>query len=73
MAEYIVEYPDDLVAEGYVEQFVGIHECIVRCKDCKYFYDFEDRCSKFAYDNGAIFVSSIVNPNGFCAWGERRK
>ena len=45
---------------------------LVRCKDCKYFYDFDNRCSKFFYNNNAIFASAIVEPDGFCAWGADR-
>lgn len=37
MAEFIVDYPDDLIAEGYAEECINIHERIVRCRDCKHF------------------------------------
>ena len=49
---------------------------IVRCKDCKYYYEAENyhpngnyvmRCCKYfdTYDDE-------VEPDGFCKWGERR-
>lgn len=36
MAEFIVEYPDDLIAEGYVTNCINIHERITRCRSCKH-------------------------------------
>lgn len=74
MAEFVVEYPDDLVAEGYVETFVNVYESIVRCRDCK-----------FSRRNGTIcrhkrftmreteFDMVYVEPYGFCYWGKKRE
>jgi hypothetical protein len=63
MFEHIIRYKDDA--------FV-VRESIVRCRDCKHFtrdatpHDaaFPDWCSKLGTD--------YVQPDGFCAWGERR-
>ena len=64
MSEYIMEYlPDTTCIE---------REEVVRCRDCKHYKD----------RNGAILPSLVcqrlgyynfkVEPDGFCAWGERR-
>lgn len=43
---------------------------IVRCKDCKYFgYLGDDMCYLPNGDGG--FAGWKVDPEGFCAWGER--
>ena len=34
---------------------------IVRCKDCRWYKDFD----------GCFFSTAEVEPNHFCAWGER--
>ena len=60
MAEYIVEEPSEHSASWRV------HERIVRCRDCKYCMSYwqSDYCDYFAH---------VTNdPDGFCAWGERR-
>lgn len=77
MSEYIVRMPPSMPYEiraelnaWYVES-----EPIVRCKDCKYYYEAENyhpngnyvmRCCKYfdTYDDE-------VEPDGFCKWGER--
>lgn len=49
---------------------------IVRCRDCKHYYEAENyhpsgnyvsRCCKY-FDT----YSDEVEPDGFCAWGERK-
>ena len=43
---------------------------IVRCKDCKYFgYLGDEMCYLPNGDGG--FAGWKVDPEGFCAWGER--
>lgn len=52
-------------------------EEIVRCRDCKYANEDGDKCVYFAawepLPEGDEFrdVYVDVEPNGFCAWGER--
>ena len=58
-------------------------EPVVRCKDCKHFNDYHGKChrpvlvindtdtfSSDEKDDGNVYVVN-VDPNGFCAWGER--
>ena len=60
MSEYITEW----VARPLDDEFV--REQIVRCRDCKYYVRYwqSDYCDYFSH------VAN--NPDGFCAWGERR-
>lgn len=64
MAEYIVRMPPDMPYEikaelnaWYIES-----EPIVRCKDCK-FVTPQSYCMRYWF---------AVEPDGFCAWGERQ-
>lgn len=68
MAEYIVEYPDDVVSASRIEECINVHERIVRCRDCKH-YDF-GFCRKLIWRNNGFPVS--ICGDKFCAWGERR-
>lgn len=55
---------------------------VVRCRDCKHFY--EDRrdtsigwvnvlvCDSKQWSTSSLMPSHTVEPDGFCAWGERR-
>ena len=47
-----------------------IHEEIVRCRDCIYFdkYENDEISVCYRFDN----EQPIVEPNGFCAWGEKK-
>lgn len=64
MAEYVVEYKDD----GLYRECAK--ERIVRCRDCASYRTggkgHAPRCERSI----GTFVPS---PDGFCAWGERRK
>lgn len=76
MSEYVVEEPSSQSASWRV------HERIVRCRDCKYAHHYhpfnpytrkpseiEDwYCGWHSNAEGA----SEIEPDGFCAWGERR-
>lgn len=49
---------------------------IVRCKDCKFYKEEETRWDTVEWcllqkENGGDAV--MVDPDGFCAWGERRE
>lgn len=55
----------------------GLRECtgeeIVRCKDCEYFCNHE-HANGTEWQTCSYFDSEYaeVEPDGFCAWGERR-
>lgn len=66
ITRYCVE-KEDAEAERQLAEFGFVK--VVRCKDCRY-YDL--------YPNDSIFVcyrfdneQPIVEPDGFCAWGEK--
>lgn len=83
MAEFIVDYPDDLIAEGYAEECINIHERIVRCRGCKRLIpkgeEFFIGCNKAERDACRLFSEHdmdydwtsffYVRPDDFCAWG----
>lgn len=61
MSEYIGVIDD--IGGGQANMYVT-SEPIVRCRDCKHFLEREFcECGKFVF---------IVEPDGFCAWGERK-
>lgn len=71
MSEYIVSVPDEQ-AEVFIARFgiesvtlfgFNLREEIVRCHDCK-FKNESWNCASPYYN---------VEPDGFCAWGERRE
>lgn len=45
---------------------VEYREEIVRCGDCKHYYEYQDLCER-------LKPGMVVDPDGFCAWGERRE
>ena len=69
--EYIVDFGDKSSA------FVGLamaevkvhgatlHEPIVRCRDCRYYSEYQDLCERL--HPGML----VMEPDGYCAWGER--
>lgn len=68
MAEFVVDF---------YSKHDGVRcERIVRCRDCRHYYECEEysphgnyvrRCCEY-FDS----YSDDVTPDGFCAWGERR-
>ncbi|RVU97033.1 hypothetical protein EII22_08860 [Coriobacteriales bacterium OH1046] len=62
------------VMQEAMGQFV-VKEPVVRCRDCVFFCD-GNLCSYFglAVWNGDEWVdtSTVVGPDGYCKWGERR-
>lgn len=71
MSEYIV----DLTEENHIRLMAecdGIHEEIVRCRDCKH-YDPHPTDSGVCFlpDGDGDFARWEVEPDGFCKWGER--
>ena len=84
--EYVVDFGDNRSSKfvslsmALIERNgAKLNERIVRCRDCRYA---TDRWSAYHGDNVTYcerFVhlagynqSAYVEPNGFCAWGERR-
>lgn len=73
MAEYVVEEPSSQSASWRV------HERIVRCKNCKHGHKGGTLCNFFetwfpiAGGDEYEFMPSDVEPDGFCAWGERKE
>ena len=43
---------------------------VVRCKNCKWFSHAMHNCARFRHGDG---VYSKVEPDDFCAWGERKQ
>ena len=83
MAEYVVKgaEPNETVlhsrtTNGYEAwHWLPVREEIVRCKDCKFQHETLDGiilCEFWtdSYDEDAL---PSVEPDGFCAWGERRE
>lgn len=76
MSEYIVKgaEPNETVLhhrtkngyEGWM--WLPVREEIVRCRDCYYFTDSPAWPDAYECD----YINRGVEPDGFCAWGERR-
>ena len=72
MSEYIVEcdlyQPTKHTASIVIDPHTTFQE-IVRCRDCAYFdkYPNDEISVCYRFDN----EQPIVEPDGFCAWGER--
>lgn len=54
----------------------GLRECtgeeIVRCKDCVYYEKHGSFVMCMLPDGDGGYACWIVEPDGFCAWGERK-
>ena len=85
MSEYIVELPDKpakVVRDGWnvrIEWGFKQREEIVRCRDCKHMHTVRswlgmdvDECWLHADCESGALGKERTEPNGFCAWGERR-
>ena len=46
-------------------------EPIVRCKDCRYVYEHADARGRWPLCGLVTYFN--VEPDGFCAWGEKRE
>lgn len=65
MSEYIVKCKEFVGISGKTMKFpeyIDLNQEIVRCRDCK-FKDAPWNCA----------APYHVEPDGFCAWGERRE
>ena len=69
MSEYITAWLDDI-------DMAHVSEEIVRCKKCKFLFEnpifkwFE--CKRPMPCGDQLYILPKVEPDGFCAWGERR-
>ena len=74
MNDYVVTCDEETAA--WIGNDVSLIRLIVRCRDCKYYYEAEEyhpqgnydiRCCKY-FDT----YNDEVEPNGYCAWGEKK-
>lgn len=85
MSEYIFDVPDSnqpiagdtgLYYPDERDEPMMVREEIVRCRDCKHYgcYDSSTWCSR-TYEQvpSGTCDYQTVEPDGFCAWGERRE
>lgn len=67
MAEYIVDTEKvPSVLRDLVKHESGSLQEVVRCRDCKFYYQLDRLCNK----NSGILIS--VTPDSYCNYGERR-
>lgn len=68
MSEHIIDWDENLVIDTFSKN--SLREEIVRCRDCRHYHDTYNSCVKF----GDVWHDryATVDPEGFCAWGERR-
>lgn len=71
MSEYIIN--DEQIAEN--RRLHGkkllVMPVIVRCRDCKEYRDTDATCHSWQWHNWDAPIE--VEPDGFCAWGERKE
>lgn len=71
MAEYVCT-PYGLTIDGRNEGEYDRRERVIRCRDCKHGMC-GGLCTLFAFPLGdGHIIPADVEPDGFCAWGERR-
>ena len=68
MSEYILKVPDYVPPFDPAVRAVSLGEEIVRCRDCYYRAD----SPAWPGANECDYINRGVEPDGFCAWGERR-
>ena len=64
-----LEYDRGQYEKGYADGHAARDAEIVRCKDCKHYWQVEGRC---AYGTVERFRMASADPYGFCSCGERR-
>lgn len=86
MDEYIVEFDktqyDEAVADGILKDTdnptlygMPMRGKIIRCRDCKHYEKVFTKCKNERWNTivcGA-YLTPCVEPDGFCAWAERRQ
>lgn len=86
MSEYVVRMPSDMPYEIKAELNAWYVEDgpIVRCRDCKMFDEhylkcfrpvlyFDDDYMPHWTDETTFMAVTDATPDGFCAWGERKR
>lgn len=84
MSEYIIEIPDEYFASCDTERDMYYPDerdsampitPLVRCRDCKRYNNQEPGGEIGTCNIGLedLDLLSVVDPDGFCAWGERRQ
>ena len=66
MSEHIIEIADYVPPFDPAVRAASLGEEIVRCRDCKHYEP--NTYSHFTCE----LLTFHVQPDGFCAWGERR-
>lgn len=70
------------VSKKQLNEWVALGKRIVRCKDCKYLHEYEKKTwannipykvQQCEYWADSTWGSVEIEPDGFCAWGERRQ
>lgn len=80
MAEYVYGF---VPFEEIPEYKMVRREEVVRCRDCKHFNDYHFKCHRPAFiidahgnlyfQGEGLMSATDANPDGFCAWGERKE
>ena len=75
MSEYII----DMTNSSYKSEsgllcadVSQLREEIVRCRDCKHYTGKKITCGAIVLGYDCSLLSAVVEPDGFCSWGERR-
>ena len=73
IVQYIVNHSKKVIEEAQAVYA----EPVVRCKDCKWFYETKDEmdsllCLNRQWDNGQPWRAA-VKPDDFCSYGERKE
>ena len=69
--ERIIEIVDHGGPDGWHSYSFGeAREKVVRCRDCKDYRASDQTCHSWQWHNWDAALE--VDPEGFCAWGERR-
>ena len=68
-----LRYDREQYSKGYADGRRDAEEKVVRCKDCKHWYDREGVCLKI-YSDGAVssYAWQFRKPDDFCSYGERK-
>lgn len=68
MTEYILNVPDYVPPFDPAARAASLGEEVVRCRDCYWCRDSLAWAGAYECD----YINRGVEPDGFCAWGERR-
>lgn len=76
MSEYIIDIADYVPPFDPAIRTTSFGEQIVRCRDCKFSINDGMQCKRHKDSgwNGNAYCEeyAYVNPDGYCAWGERK-